>query len=573
MKQNNFNRLLSERGEVANETDWQIYPRPQMVRDSFLSLNGKWDFAFGGKAPERYDYSITVPFPPQSILSGIEQNFKADEFLYYRKRFTLPEGFKKARVLLHIGACDQEADVYLNGRFAGRNSGGYNSFTIDITPLLREDENEHMIRATDDPSSTLLPYGKQREKRGGMWYTPISGIWQSVWLESVGEHYIENMSITTEKNRVCIKLKGASEGKITFENQGKETEIPFKNAEANFSVESPKMWSPESPYLYPIKIEAEGDTVKSYFALRDLTVGQVNGKPRLLLNGKPYFFHGLLDQGYFSDGIYTPASPQSYADDILAAKSMGFNTLRKHIKIEPQIFYYYCDKLGMIVFQDMVNNGNYSFIRDTALPTVGLKRRNDKRLHKNEAARKAFTDGMYATLDQLKNHPSVCYWTIFNEGWGQFCADEMYQKLRTSDPTRFIDSASGWFYPKNSDVESPHVYFKPIKLKPLDKPIVVSEFGGYAHKIKEHSFNPNKEFGYRHYDNADDLYKGLEELYYDQVIPAMEKGLCGCIYTQLSDVEDETNGLLTYDRKIQKISSEKMAKIAEKLYAEYRKFQ
>ena len=571
MKQTCFETLLTPRGEHYCDENWQVYPRPQMVRDSYLSLNGKWDFAYGTKVPEYFNETITVPFPPQSVLSGINRNFNGGEFLYYRKKFALPESFKKDRILLHIGASDQETDVYVNGSFAGRNIGGYNAFCLDITPFVTEGENELFIRVYDDPSSTLLPYGKQREKRGGMWYTPISGIWQSVWLESVGERCVEDMKITTEGSRVCIKFQGVSEGKITLKNGDKSIEIPFQNSEANFTVESPEMWSPESPYLYSFKVEAEGDIIDSYFALRDLKIEKINGVPRLLLNGNPYFFHGLLDQGYFSDGIYTPASPECYADDIIAAKKMGFNTLRKHIKIEPELFYYYCDKLGMIVFQDFVNNGDYSFLRDTALPTVGIKRRNDKKLHKNKDSRKAFCDGLEATVNQLKNHPSICYWTIFNEGWGQFSADEMYNKLKALDSTRFIDSASGWFYPKNTDIDSPHIYFKPIKIKKSDKPILVSEFGGYSRKEDGHIFNPEKAFGYRNFESREQLAEGLKELYLGQVVSAIKGGLCGCIYTQLTDVEDEINGLLTYDRKVQKVSDEVMSNIAAELRSEFQK--
>ena len=309
--------------------------------------------------------------------------------------------------------------------------------------------------------------------------------------------------------------------------------------------------------------------MESYFALRTLETRMVAGKPRLCLNGDPYFFHGLLDQGYFSDGIFLPALAEGYERDILAAKGMGFTMLRKHIKVEPEQFYYDCDRLGMVVFQDMVNNGDYSFFRDTALPTVGLKRWNDCRLHKDPATRDAFLSGMEETVRRLSRHPSVCYWTIFNEGWGQFDHAEAYARLRAIDDTRWIDSVSGWFLPKKgktvSDVDSLHVYFKPIRFSLSDRPTVLSEFGGYAYGVTGHLFNPDKSYGYRSFDSSAALEEALERLYREQVIPAAEAGLCADVYTQLSDVEDEINGLMTYDRKVEKVSREKLIAIADAL--------
>ncbi len=297
--------------------------------------------------------------------------------------------------------------------------------------------------------------------------------------------------------------------------------------------------------------------VESYFALRTLTTETVDGIPRLCLNGKPYFFNGLLDQGYFSDGIYTPAAYACYENDILAMKALGFNTLRKHIKIEPAAFYYACDRLGMVVFQDMVNNSGYSYLRDTVLPTVGMKRFPDKLLHRAKASRAAFLAGMYRTVEQLYSYPCICYWTIFNEGWGQFDHRLAYGKLKWVDRTRFIDSVSGWFKPlfgeAASDVESHHVYFKPYRFKPAKKPVVLSEFGGYACAPEGHRFNPDKIYGYRIYDTNEALAEGIAALYRDEIAPAIPLGLCAAIYTQVSDVEDETNGILSYDRRVNKL--------------------
>jgi hypothetical protein len=272
-----------------------------------------------------------------------------------------------------------------------------------------------------------------------------------------------------------------------------------------------------------------------------------------------------LDQGYWPDGLFTPATPECYANDILAMKRLGFNTLRKHIKVEPEEFYYQCDKLGMIVFQDMVNNGDYNFLRDTALPTVGIQTLNDKNMHRDPATRDAFLRGMEATVSQLRNHPCIVYWTIFNEAWGQFDSDNVYHHLKALDDTRWIDSTSGWFRRKETDVDSRHIYFKPIKLKAGDKPLVLSEFGGYSYKPEGHVFNTEQTYGYRKFEDAAVFASAVEKLYYDEVIPAVKAGLCAAIYTQVSDVEDETNGLLSYDRKVEKLNKDRMRPIADAL--------
>jgi beta-galactosidase/beta-glucuronidase len=329
--------------------------------------------------------------------------------------------------------------------------------------------------------------------------------------------------------------------------------------------ESPHLWSPEDPYLYFFRIVTEQDTVTSYFAIRTIETQVIKGIPRLCLNGKPYFFHGLLDQGYWPDGLFTPAAPECYANDILAMKRLGFNTLRKHIKVEPEEFYYQCDKLGMVVFQDMVNNGRYSFIRDTALPTIGVQTLNDKNLHRDPATREAFLRGMEATVKQLRNHPCILYWTIFNEAWGQFDSDHVYHHLRKLDDTRWIDSTSGWFRRKETDVDSYHVYFKPVKLRAGDKPLVLSEFGGYSYKPEGHVFNTEQTFGYKKFADEDKFAAAVEKLYYDEIVPAAKNGLCAAIYTQVSDVEDETNGLLSYDRKVEKLEAEMMIPVAKAL--------
>ena len=372
-------------------------------------------------------------------------------------------------------------------------------------------------------------------------------------------------SIRVPAARVRITAEGVSRGLVSVTSPEGILSAPLTDGVATLTVAAPRLWSPEDPYLYEFTVTAGEDTVDSYFALRSLTVEEVAGIPRLCLNGKPYFFHALLDQGYFQDGIFTPSAPDAYEQDIRTAKSLGFNTLRKHIKVEPQRFYYDCDRLGMIVFQDMVNNGRYSFLRDTALPTVGLKRRSDKRLHRRKDTREAFLAGMESTVNQLRNHPCICCWTIFNEGWGQFDGESAYRALRALDGTRFIDTVSGWFKGATSDVESEHVYFKPVRLTFGNRPTVLSEFGGYACKIPGHAFNPDGTYGYRLFTDPADFEDALVRLYEEEIIPAAEAGLCAAVYTQLTDVEDEVNGLVTYDRAVVKVAPERMRPIAEAL--------
>lgn len=580
--QNKLVTLYTPEGEALKSAPrghipWDIYPRPRMERGSFLCLNGEWDFSVAakGEAPS-YDEKIIVPFVPESVLSGIGRTMPEGGVLCYRKRFSLPRGFLRGRVILHIGAADQVAKVYLNGKLLGEHTGGYESFSFDLTDALC-DENKLEVFVTDDLGSLVLPYGKQCKKRGGMWYTPVSGIWQTVWLESTPMRYITDLSVVSdgEGADVSVVMSDGSlaEGSLVLHLPEGDEVIPFTGGGIRVSVDSPRLWSPEDPFLYRFTVKVGDDSADSYFALRTLTVEERGGFKRLCLNGEPYFFHGLLDQGYYSDGIFLPASPEGYARDIKAAKDLGFNMLRKHIKAEPEIFYYECDRHGIAVFQDMINNGDYSFFRDTALPTVGMKRLNDKSLHKDKKTRAAFLSAMDETVKRLSFHPSVCYWTIFNEGWGQFDHASAYSRLKALDSTRFTDSVSGWFIPPKaselkSDVESFHVYFKPVKLPKAErKPTVLSEFGGYSLKCEGHSFNLVDNYGYRTFQSPEELSNAIEKLYLTEVLPAIkEGGLSASVYTQLTDVEDETNGLLTYDRKVIKVDGETMKAVASALY-------
>ena len=555
-----LNKMLTCAGERLKGTPWTVYPRPQMKRESYLNLNGLWDFAVNYENQGQ----IRVPFCPESVLSGLGVHYEEESLLCYNRRFTLPDDFNKGRVILHIGAADQRASVFLNGKPVGDHKGGYEAFAFDITDHLQK-ENNLQICCFDDLTDQSYPYGKQvlPEKRGGMWYTPVSGIWQTVWLECVPETYIEKLHIENRGYSVTISIEPAMSGKVTVAELGV---FELVDGSVTITPENPNLWSPENPYLYDFTVEAGEDRVESYFAIRSLEIKKIGQYPRLCLNGKPYFFHGLLDQGYWPDGIFTPATPACYADDILMMKKLGFNTLRKHIKVEPEEFYYQCDKLGMIVFQDMVNNSDYNFVRDTVLPTVGIQKLDDTRSHSDPVSRKRFLEGMAATVNQLKNHPCICYWTIFNEAWGQFDSDNVYEQFRKLDDTRFIDSTSGWFRRKKTDVDSRHVYFRKVSLKGDGvKPLVLSEFGGKTYKVADHVFNPDKSYGYGGCATQEALNEAVVKLYMDEVLPCAKNGLCASIYTQVSDVEDEINGLVTYDRKVEKMMPEKMLPVASAL--------
>ena len=394
-----------------------------------------------------------------------------------------------------------------------------------------------------------------------MWYTPVSGIWQTVWLESVPEHYIKKLNIINRGSSVTISAEPEMEGTISIPELG---EFPLGST---ITPEDPHFWSPEDPYLYDFTVKTTEDEVQSYFAIRSLEIKTVDGTPRLCLNGRAYFFHGLLDQGYWPDGLFTPAKPECYSEDILAMKKLGFNTLRKHIKVEPEEFYYQCDKLGMIVFQDMVNNSDYSYVRDTVLPTVGWQVSPDGRMHTDPSHRKMFLHTMEAVVDQLKNHPCICYWTIFNEGWGQFDSRNVCDHFKSLDDTRFVDTTSGWWRGSNTDVDSRHIYFNQWwQLKKGKKPVVLSECGGLTYPEEGHIFNSDNSYGYKTCKSREELNQGFAALYRQKLLPAIrEKGLCASIYTQISDVEDEINGLLTYDRRVCKMDEVLFRAIAEEL--------
>lgn len=558
---------------VSCKTD-TVHPRPQLRRETWMDLNGKWDFAVQAdeKKPEAFDRTILVPYCPESALSGIHNHFPEGSFLFYRRYVRLPEAAAGHRILLHMGAADQALTCYVNGVEIGSHTGGYTAFTMDITRAVRE-ENEILLRVRDDLTDTAFPRGKQSLTPGGMWYTPVSGIWQSVWLEWVPETYIQSLDIRADMTEAVLDTGDASlSGTVTVMAPEENVTLPLTGGRAVFRPETPRLWSPEDPYLYEFEINTGADRVSGYFALRSWDIRNVDGIPRLCVNGKPRFFHGLLDQGYWPDGIYTPPSPDCYRQEILAMKRMGFNTLRKHIKVEPEEFYYQCDKLGMFVFQDMVSNGDYSYLKDTILPTLGFQRKNDRRAHPDKRSRQMFLDNMKAQVLQLKNHPCIAMWTIFNEGWGQFDATAAYHTLKALDDSRFVCSCSGWFRGGESDVFSRHIYFGQWHhLKRTDKPLVLTEFGGICLAVDGHLYNPDKSYGYQSSKDSEDYRKKLLTLYRKHILPAIPKGLCAAIYTQVSDVEEEINGLLTYDRQVTKPDAEEMRCLSDALYTAVRK--
>lgn len=557
-----LNKYLKTPFENDSSSSWNEYPRPNFKRDSYLCLNGEWDLTAERCGKETKLGKITVPFAPETRLSGIEREKEDGENYIYRKAVVFDKDFLLGRVILHFGAVDQICKVLINGKYVGEHVGGYLPFSFDITDYVKEGRNYIKVIVIDELDRELA-YGKQRKDRGGMWYTPISGIWQTVWCESVPEDYIRGIKVTPSLDCVHIEVDAGKKEKILTIG---ENEYRFDGNSIDIKIENPINWTPDNPHLYDFTLSYGEDKIESYFALRTISMGEKNGKSYICLNGEPILCHGLLDQGYFSDGIYLPATPKGYEFDILEMKKLGFNMLRKHIKIEPQLFYYYCDKYGMLVFQDMVNSGKYHYFVDTILPNVGIKRWRNRGASKYR--KEMFEKDSRATIDLLYNHPSVIYYTIFNEGWGQFDADENYLMLKEYDPTRVYDATSGWFWEKYSDVHSEHIYMRKLKLKARkNRPLVLSEFGGYCWKESRHSFNLSNTYSYKDFGSIQDFENSFIALYDEQVIPHIKKeGLCALVYTQVSDVEDETNGLLTYDRQVLKVDVDTVRAMSDRLY-------
>ena len=560
--------------EIDKNCPLPEHPRPQLRREGWRVLNGIWEYAIrdgtDGAEPDKYDGEILVPYSPESLLSGVNRQLLPGQTLWYRRELSIEAPMEGRRLLLHFGAVDQRCDVYVNGHKSGSHEGGYWPFTLDVTDFARNGANTLAVAVRDDSDTGREAYGKQRLKRGGIWYTPQSGIWQTVWAESVPEQYIRSIKITPncETSEVSVRLgysqSGAPQAHIAVFDGGSKPVAEGRSDGGACILALPgfRFWSCDDPFLYTLRITAGDDVAESYFGMRQFGVIEGHdGLPRLSLNGKPVFHSGLLDQGYWSDGIYTPPGDEAMAWEISLLRQMGFNMLRKHIKIEPLRWYYHCDRLGMLVWQDFVSGGEEAGeFKTRYLPPAGklVSDEQERRRgfgQKNKEWCAVYERDMARTVELLYNTVCLSVWVPFNEGWGQFDAARIAEKLREMDDTRLIDHASGWHDQGAGDFDSRHVYFKPFRLKPdklgrrsgLKRIQALTEFGGYSCPAEGH-MTSDSLFGYRMFDSTQELTDAFEKLYENEVIPAVARGLSAAVYTQVSDVEDEVNGLLTYDR-------------------------
>ncbi|TRY18141.1 DUF2804 family protein [Tessaracoccus rhinocerotis] len=556
------------------------YPRPQLARDSHLNLNGRWQHAFTAAdvtaAPQHWDGEIIVPFSPEAPLSGVGRVLQPDEALWYRRTVQLPEGFLRDRVLLHFGAVDQDCEVLLDGTSVGSHRGGYLPFTLDVTDALADgDPHELVVRVRDVTDTSFRSRGKQTLQPGGIWYTPQSGIWQSVWAESVPSRWVEQLVLTphlaTGEVEVTVVDGSGAPGIAEVLVRAAGAEIAREAVELGVPTRirlgaAPRRWSPEDPFLHDVEVSLGADRVTSYFGMRSFGTGQdAHGRTRLLLNGEPYLHAGLLDQGYWPDGLYTAPSDEALVHDIATMKDLGFNMLRKHIKIEPLRWYHHCDRLGMIVWQDMVNGGDTykrAVIQAPVLLPFGL----DDSRHAlfgraDEEGRAEYLSELEATVELLRSVPSLAVWVPFNEGWGQFDSLAVTARIRLLDPTRVVDHASGWHDQAGGDLASRHVYFRGYKLSPKDardpRAAALTEYGGYSLRVPGHTWSED-EFGYRKFTDPDEFERAFLRLQHTDVGPALDEGLAAFVYTQLADVEQETNGLLTYDRRVTKVDADRV---------------
>ncbi|MDF1488101.1 DUF2804 family protein [Tessaracoccus caeni] len=575
--------MLTEWGERLNvDAVLPEYPRPQLVRDSYLNLNGIWDHAFtdaDAPRPSEWDGPIVIPFSPEAALSGVNRTLQPDEALWYRAFFHLPDDFIRNRVLLHFGAVDQDCEVWVNGEPVGGHSGGYLPFALDITDALWAAKrhgrtHELTVKVRDVTDTSYRSRGKQTLDPGGIWYTAQSGIWQTVWLESVPETWIKDVVLTPHLDdgelEVRVTAAGAPAGDATVAVLAGESIVGLTaltpGSTARIPIDDVHPWSPEDPYLYDVEVRLADDQVRSYVGMRSFGLGpNKDGRTQLLLNSEPYLHAGLLDQGYWPDGLYTPPSDEAMVHDIQTAKDLGFTVLRKHIKIEPLRWYHHCDRLGMLVWQDLVSGGETPSRLVVSAPAVTRLRLNDSRYRRfgrdDPAGREEFYRELEGTVALLRSVPSLALWVPFNEGWGQFDAKEATRRLRALDPTRPIDHASGWHDQGAGDLASRHVYFRTYRLSDADaddpRAAALTEYGGYSLPVEGHTWS-DKEFGYRRYTDRTALELGFLRLQHAEIGPAIDRGLAAFVYTQLVDVEEETNGLLTYDRRILKLDPEQV---------------
>lgn len=556
--------LMTPFGEQLDKTHiLPEYPRPQLRRDSYVNLNGPWQYAItdSDDPPLHWDGEILVPFSPESPLSGVNRTLLPGQTLWYQRSFTPPQG---QRVILHFGAVDQEAIVYVNGVQVCRHMGGYNAFSAEITHALQA-ENTLLVQVHDDTDASCHTRGKQKTHRGGIWYTAQSGIWQTVWMEAVPDAYITGLRLTPlyQDSAVEVTVQSQTDAPCRMEIGGRIIDLAA-NQPCRVPMPDFRPWSPEDPHLYDCRFTLGSDRVDSYFAMRSVTVqADASGTPRLFLNGKPCFHNGLLDQGYWPDGLYTPPSDGAMIFDIQTAKELGYNMLRKHIKVEPMRWYYHCDRLGMLVWQDMPNGGETYHPLTITLPLLTGRHRRDSAYRRfarqAQEGRREYRQELEEMVRQLYNCPCVVLWVPFNEGWGQFDAAEAVQLIRSLDATRPIDHASGWHDQGEGDFKSAHVYFVPYRFRrdSRGRAVILSEFGGYALRLPGHCWNSDS-FGYKTLKDRSALWQAYRQLFEREILPAIPQGLCATVYTQLTDVEDECNGLITYDRRQVKLPREEL---------------
>jgi beta-galactosidase/beta-glucuronidase len=574
------NQLMTKWGEeLYKDKDRQVldeYPRPQLVRRNYTILNGMWKYAFTSDdiLPSKWDGDIRVPFSPESYMSGVGRQLQPDGYLWYERELEIEEILSEKRLLLNFGAVDERCRVYVNDIQAGKHSGGYQSFTVDITKYIKQGANKIQVCVQDKSDTSYHGKGKQMLKNGGMFYTAQSGIWQTVWCEWVPDIYVKELMITPDYDNDSVNIsvipnntdlnKTVHYKVIVFEEgraiaEEKCDAASDDRAELKLFIKNKKSWTPNSPFLYDLRIVYGDDLIESYFGMRHFSVeNDIDGIPRICLNHRPLFQNGILDQGYYPESLLTPISDEAMINDIKTAKDKGFNMIRKHCKIEPMRWYYHCDRLGMLVWQDMINGGSsYNLIKTCYIPTVvtALRTKKDNdytymaRSDKN--GRLEWKKECVETIKQLYNCTSICTWVLFNEGWGQFDAKANTDMARSIDSTRIIDSHSGWFDQNAGDVKSEHIYFFDLKVKRGEKPYVLSEYGGISLAVEGHIYS-NNHFGYGKHEDKNTFIEEYTKIQ-ERIGEMKKEGLCAAVYTQMTDIEEEINGIMTYDRKIIKI--------------------